>query len=201
LLVALATPIVLLVGLRNRAAAGPDAAKVITPPPVAWAAGRRPAPLFVLHDQNGDPVSLAQFRGRPVIVTFVDPLCRNLCPIEAHLLNEIVGSMPAARRPAIVAVSVDIYADSRADLLQDERRWELVPQWHWAVGAPAQLAAVWRHYQVGVQVVRKQIDSTKINYITHTEAAYIIDATGHERALFLWPFYPQDVERVLRELT
>jgi cytochrome oxidase Cu insertion factor (SCO1/SenC/PrrC family) len=201
LLVALATPIVLLVGLRNRASAGPDAAKVVTPPPVAWAAGRRSAPGFVLRDQNGEPVSLAKFRGRPVIVTFVDPLCRNLCPLEAHLLNQVVASMPVARRPVILAVSVDVYADSRADLLQDEHRWELVPQWHWAVGTPAQLAAVWRQYQVGVQVVRKQIDSTKINYITHTEAAYIIDATGHERALFIWPFYSQDVERVLRRLT
>jgi cytochrome oxidase Cu insertion factor (SCO1/SenC/PrrC family) len=202
LLAAIATPIVLVVSLRGGAAAAAgNGAKVITPPPVAWAAGRRAAPGFVLRDQNGDPVSLARFRGRPVIVTFVDPLCRNLCPLEAHLLNQVVASMPVARRPAIVAVSVDVYADSRADLEQDEHRWELVPQWHWAVGNPAELASVWRRYQIGVQVVRKQIDSTKINYITHTEAAYVIDASGHERALFLWPFYPQDVERVLQRLS
>jgi cytochrome oxidase Cu insertion factor (SCO1/SenC/PrrC family) len=202
LLAALATPIVLVVSLRGGSAAAAGAGtKVVTPPPVAWSAGRRAAPEFRLRDQNGDPVSLSRFRGRPVIVTFVDPLCRNLCPLEAHLLNQVVASMPVAQRPAIVAVSVDVYADSRADLEQDEHRWELVPQWHWAVGAPAELAAVWRRYRIGVQVVRKQIDSTKINYITHTEAAYVIDATGHERALFIWPFYPQDVERVLQRLS
>jgi cytochrome oxidase Cu insertion factor (SCO1/SenC/PrrC family) len=56
---------------------------------------------------------------RPVIVTFVDPLCRNLCPLEAHLLNQVVSEMPAAKRPMILAVSVDIWADSRKDLLQE----------------------------------------------------------------------------------
>jgi cytochrome oxidase Cu insertion factor (SCO1/SenC/PrrC family) len=133
-------------------------------------------------------------------VTFVDPRCRNLCPLEAHLLNQVVGSMPVAQRPAILAVSVDVYADTRADLLQDQSKWELVPQWHWAVGRPAELAAVWRRYHIGVNVVRKRIGSTRINYITHTEAAYVIDATGHERALFVWPFFPQDMEHVLQEL-
>ena len=35
--------------------------------------------------------------------------------------------------------------------------------------------------------------------ITHTEAGYI-DATGDERLLFLWPFYPWDVKRVLSKV-
>ena len=153
------------------------------------------------RDQNGRRVSVSEYRGRPLIVTFVDPLCRNLCPLEAKLLNQVVGGMPASQRPAILAVSVDVYADARANLLQDERKWELVPQWRWAVGRPAQLAAVWKRYLIGVSVTTKKIDRTTINYITHTEAAYIIDATGHERALFLWPFYPQDVQRTLQQLS
>jgi cytochrome oxidase Cu insertion factor (SCO1/SenC/PrrC family) len=97
-------------------------------------------------------------------------------------------------------VSVDVYANTRANLLQDVRKWELVPQWHWAIGAPAKLAAVWKRYHIGVSVTTKRIAGTTIHYILHTEAAYIVDATGHERALFVWPFYPQDVERILREL-
>src|SRR6202012_5969118 len=75
---AAATPILL---LRRGAASVSDAA-VVTPPPFSWPAGRRAAPSFELRDQNGRPVSLAAYRGRPVIVTFVDPLCRNLCPLE-----------------------------------------------------------------------------------------------------------------------
>ena len=183
------------------AAASTQAGAVATPPPFSWPAGRRSAPGFVLHDQEGHPVSIAAYRGRPVIVTFIDPLCRNLCPLEAKVLNDVVARSPAAERPDILAVSVDVYANAHADLLQDVRQWQLVPQWRWAVGRPTQLAAVWRRYDIGVNVTTKRIAGDTINYITHTEAAYIIDATGHERALFLWPFYPQDVERTLRHLT
>jgi cytochrome oxidase Cu insertion factor (SCO1/SenC/PrrC family) len=194
------------VGLSLRAVRGNSTqispASIVTPPPVAWSAGVRPAPAFELRDQAGQPVSLAAYRGRPVIVTFIDPLCRNLCPLEAQVLNQVDRQLPAPRRPAILAVSVDVYsnANSRANLLQTSRHWRLVPQWRWAVGRPTQLATVWKLYDIGVSVVTKRVGNTTIHYITHTEGAYIVDATGHERALFLWPFYPPDVMRVLRRL-
>jgi hypothetical protein len=36
--------------------------------------------------------------------------------------------------------------------------------------------------------------------VVHTEAAYVIDADGYERALFLWPYTAASVERTLRGL-
>jgi cytochrome oxidase Cu insertion factor (SCO1/SenC/PrrC family) len=202
--VALGAPIVVLALVRRGGgAAAETSGSIVTPPAVRWPAGRRPAPGFVLRDQSGRRVSVAAYRGRPVVVTFIDPLCRNLCPLEAKVLNDVVGRLPASQRPEILAVSVDVYggADSRADLLQDVRKWELVPQWRWAVGRPGELAAVWRHYGVGVKVTTRRVGGTTINYITHTEAAFVVDRSGHERALFFWPFYPQDLERTLRQLT
>lgn len=198
--VAVAAPIIVLRRHATPSVSDAVAAAVVTPPPFSWPAGRRPAPNFVLRDQAGRPVSLAAYRGRPVIVTFIDPVCRNLCPLEAQVLNQAERQMPASQRPAILAVSVDVYAQTRADMLQDESKWHLVPQWRWGVGRPAQLAAVWKQYRIAVRVTTKKISDTTINYITHTEGAYIIDASGHERALFLWPFYPQDVKRVLHQL-
>lgn len=174
---------------------------VVTPPPYSWSAGKRPAPGFLLRDQAGGPVSLTSYRGRPVIVTFIDPVCRNVCPLEAKVLDQADQQMPLAQRPEILAVSVDRYANSRADLLKDARKWNLVPQWRWAVGSPARLAAVWKSYKVSVSAKRVKVAGKTITSITHTAAAYIIDKTGHERALFLWPFFPQDVEHELRKLT
>jgi protein SCO1/2 len=199
LILAVGIPIVLV--SRHSPAAGEPAADVPAPPPFTWRAGQRLAPNFVLRDQHGRRVSMARYRGRPVILTFVDPLCRNLCPLEAHLLNHVVGQMPASQRPEILAVSVDPPADARKNLLQDERKWSLVAQWHWAVGSHAELAAVWKQYSIGVSVTTKRVARTTIRYIIHTEASYVIDPTGHERALFLWPFYPQGVERTLRQLS
>jgi cytochrome oxidase Cu insertion factor (SCO1/SenC/PrrC family) len=135
-----------------------------------------------------------------VIVTFIDPLCRNFCPLEAQVLNQMERQLPAARRPVILSVSVDVYADARRYLLQDDREWRLVPEWRWAVGRPADLAAVWKNYRIGVKVRTWRINGTVTYRIDHTDAAYVIDATGHERAVFAWPFNPQDVEQVLRQL-
>ncbi|HEX5449665.1 MAG TPA: SCO family protein, partial [Gaiellaceae bacterium] len=164
-----------------------------TPPIATWAAGARPAPGFNLRDQQGKPVSIAQFHGKPVIVTFIDPLCRNFCPLEAKQLNLVVNSLPVDARPAVVAVSVNIYGNARANLLQDVAHWQLGSEWRWGVGSPAQLARVWQNYGVGVLVTTKKINGVTVHDVTHTEGAYLIDGTGHERALFLWPYTAADV--------
>lgn len=189
------------VSRRSAEAPGAGVAAVGAEAPLAsWAAGKRRAPDFRLIDQAGGRVSLAVYRGRPVIVTFIDPLCRNFCPLEAKQLNELVRSLPARSRPAIVAVSANVYGDARANLLQDVAKWRLVPQWRWAVGSSRELASVWRRYQIGVLVTRKKIAGVTVHEISHTEAAYVIDGRGYERALFLWPFRSQDVLAVLRRL-
>jgi hypothetical protein len=38
------------------------------------------------------------------------------------------------------------------------------------------------------------------NDIGHTEAAYLIDQNGDQRALFLWPFHAGDVAAAQRTL-
>ncbi len=206
ILVAIGIPVLVVSLVRGTSASADQGPGGAGPRPVAAGTpymlpeGRQPAPNFTLHDQNGRPVSPRAFRGRDVLITFVDPLCRNLCPLEAHVLNSLVDQLPAAQRPAIIAVSVDVYANTRADLLQDFRQWSLVPQWHWAVGDHAQLAAVWKQYAADVQVVTKHLAGTTVHYITHTEQSYLIDRAGYERALFAWPFSPQDVLATLRRM-
>lgn len=166
----------------------------------SWPQGQRPAPDFTLTNQSGQRVSPASYRGRPVIITFIDPLCRNLCPLEAKVLNEADERLPASKRPQIIAVSVDIYADTHADLMLDFRRWSLVPQWQWAVGTPAQLNAVWKHYYAEVEVQTKHIAGTTVHYVTHSEMAYIVDGKGYERALLSWPYSAKAVESELLKI-
>jgi cytochrome oxidase Cu insertion factor (SCO1/SenC/PrrC family) len=169
-------------------------------PEVSWPMGKKLAPGFSLRNENGGPISLRQFRGRPVIVTFIDPLCRNLCPLEAKVLGHVVAQLPAAQRPVILAVSTNTWADARKNLLLDKSKWSLPSDWHWAVGASAALARVWKEYAIGVSVATKTIAGIKVRRITHTEAAYLVDPSGYQRALYLYPFRASDVERTLRSL-
>src|SRR5579862_1252985 len=173
---------------------------MIGAPDVAWGAGARVAPAFALHEQDGQPISLASQRGRTVIVTFIDPLCRNYCPLEANVLNLAIAKLPAAERPVIIAVSVNQWGNTRADLAEDRQRWRLGPEWHWAIGNPSGLASVWHKYGIAVLATTKTAAGVTVHDIRHTEAAYVIDASGHQRALFLWPFSAAEVEQTIRSV-
>jgi cytochrome oxidase Cu insertion factor (SCO1/SenC/PrrC family) len=187
--------------LHNSRHAAPLGISTLPARPVAtWAAGAQRAPDFRLVDAGGAPISLSEFRGRPVIVTFIDPVCRNLCPLEAEQLNRAVAAVPAATRPVIVAISVNPWADSRSNFRQDARKWRLVPEWHWAAGRYAQLAPVWKRYKIGVLAQKKVIAGITVHEVAHTEASFVIDRAGYERALFLYPFNGDDVARTVKQL-
>lgn len=158
-----------------------------------WAAGKRPAPDFSLTDAAGRPVSLARFRGRPVLLTFMDPLCQDFCPLEAKVVNAVEAGLPAASRPHVIAVSVNVWGNTRATLLHDVRKWKLTDSWSWAIGKKAALAKVWANYDIGVQ-------PTSGHDVAHTEAMYLIDARGDQRAIWLWPFRAADVLQTLQSL-
>ena len=191
---------VLFLALRSPAPSS-TAVPVSDAPAATWAAGAQRAPDFSLTDQSGAAVSLAALRGRPVIITFIDPLCRNFCPFEARHLNEVVHAFPAGSKPAIVAVSVNVYGNAHTVLMKDAREWKLVPQWHWGIGHPTALRRVWNAYHVEVVAMTKTVHGAKVRDVGHTEAAYVIDAKGYQRALFLWPYRASGVVQTLRTLT
>jgi cytochrome oxidase Cu insertion factor (SCO1/SenC/PrrC family) len=170
-------------------------------PSAVWAAGAQRAPDFRLADQDGKQFSLASFRGRNVILTFIDPLCHDFCPLEAQRLSTAVKSLPPGSRPAIVAVSVNVAGNARANLLRDARKWRVVPQWRWGIGGEAQLAPVWARYHIAVLPVTKKVHGVIVHDVAHTEGSYVVDADGYERALFLWPYRASAVTRVLRSLS
>ena len=124
----------------------------------------------------------------PLIVTFMDPVCRDYCPLEAKVLNDAIARAPAS----VVSVSVNLAANGRAALAHAAKKWEWGGSWRWAVGTGAQLRPVWRNYGVAVLVTKKEL--------VHTEVAYLIDGSGNERALFLWPFTAQSVAQAIRAL-
>ena len=199
----LAVAAAILYGTHRQSSPKTAAVPVIDAPAVSpsRAAGARRAPDFRLTDQHGKPVSLAGLRGRPVLVTFIDPLCRNYCPIEAQRLNDVVNASPQGAKPAIVAVSVNVYGNAASILREDARKWKLVPQWRWALGHPASSAASGTRITWRCSSTTKTLAGVTVHTIAHTEGAYLVDAKGYERALFLWPYRADGVVRTLRTLT
>lgn len=46
------------------------------------------APDFQLTDQNGSVVNLSDFRGKVVVLTFMDSKCQDTCPLTAAHFRE-----------------------------------------------------------------------------------------------------------------
>jgi cytochrome oxidase Cu insertion factor (SCO1/SenC/PrrC family) len=163
-----------------RATSQPAKAETQQAQGITWSAGEKRAPAIELRAADGSPFSLASLRGHRVIVTFVDPHCTTFCPRESIVLDQAIRALPPAQRPDIVAVSVDPTVQNEQVLVKEARRFRWAPQWRWAIGSKAQLEAVWKRY--GITVLPTPDD------ITHTEAAYVLDARGYQRSLLLWPF-------------
>jgi protein SCO1/2 len=164
-------------------------------PAATWSSGVKPAPGFSLRGEDGRRVSLAGLRGRTVLLTFIDPACRNLCPLEARELNRAVQSSSTSPRPAIVSVNVNPWAETAAMLRTDRVKWALGDNWHWALGSLRELRPVWRGYRIAVSVRTRKLARVVVHDVSHTEATYVIDRSGHLRALFLWPFSGDAVVR------
>lgn len=168
---------------------------------MTWKAGQRKAPEFRLHDEYGRPISMSSLEGHPVVVTFIDPVCRSLCPLEARVLSAATQKLPPAQRPTIVAVSVNPWANTRANFAADRVHWQLGANWRWAVGTRAQLAPIWRRYQVAVQFQTKKINGIAVHNVAHTEASFVVDPAGFERAVYLYPFKGSDLAQTVRDVS
>jgi protein SCO1/2 len=157
-----------------------------------WKSGEQPAPSFQLRDQQGGTVRLAALRGRPVVLAFMDSLCTSECPIEAAQFAAALRPLPASAKPVLVVVSVDL-ADTPATVARAAKKWHLPAGFEWLLGTHAQLAPVWRAYGIAVR-------PTKDGDVEHSDAFYVIDRHGDERAGFLSPFIPGLLTRDLRRL-
>lgn len=156
---------------------------------ITWAAGERRAPELGLRSPDGRALALASLRGRRTIVTFIDPHCTTFCPRESLVIDDVLRTLPASQRPAVVAVNVDPTVTAPGVFRAEARRFEWLPQWRWATGTSARLHAAWARYHVTVVPTKRDI--------THTEAVYVLDANGYERSLLLWPFARRDLAQAL----
>jgi cytochrome oxidase Cu insertion factor (SCO1/SenC/PrrC family) len=136
------------------------------------------APDFRLLNQFGQPMSLSQFRGKVVVLSFEDSECTTVCPLtEQSMLDakEMLGA--AGNQVQLLGVDANPDATSVADVLAYSRAHGVVNRWDFLTGSPAQLKATWSAYHIAVQVEQGQID--------HTPALFVIDQRGREQKIYL----------------
>jgi cytochrome oxidase Cu insertion factor (SCO1/SenC/PrrC family) len=140
--------------------------------------GGQPAPDIRLVNQFGQHMALSQFRGKVIILSFVDSQCTNVCPLTTASMLEAKQLLGAAgRQVQLLGVDANPKAISRSDVMAYSRAHGMVNQWDFLTGSTAQLEAVWRAYHIAVQIEQGMID--------HTPALFVIDQRGRERKIYL----------------
>jgi len=134
----------------------------------------RPAPGFTLTDQGGRTVSMSRLHGTLTLVTFLDPVCSDDCPVIANQIaaaDRALGQL--AERVNIVAIDTnpvfhgveDVEAFTRSHGLGD------LTNWHFLAGTPAELGDLLSAYGIVGQV-------PAVGMVSHGEGIYFISPDG-----------------------
>ena len=153
----------------------------------------RLAPNFQLTDQMGKSVSLAQFKGKPVVLSFLYTHCPDVCPLTAERLHTTMLKLgKQAQDVGILAVSTDPKRDTADEALKFSRAHNMQDYWHFLIGKEQTLSPIWSQYSIDAQQ-QQQI-------VNHTMVLYVIDKQGRERVLLGSDFTPDQMTKDLQIL-
>lgn len=157
----------------------PAYAQNSSPPAHITDLGGRLAPNFNLTDQTGRSFSLAQLRGKTVVLSFMDPLCTELCPLVATEIKQTQSYLGRDTQHVVfLAVNVNPYHASVLDMqfFAKSHGFNTIPNWSYLTGTAAVLHHVWKDYGI-------YVEPTPQGESKHSEYTYVIDANGRERFL------------------
>lgn len=177
----------ILVALSLRPQVAPSAAFAAPTNSIGATLARQPAPPFTLTDQDGKLISLKAERGHVVLLTFLDPQCRQLCPLVGKDIGALEKQLPTWLHPVLLIVSVApgrTRADIDTFLAKESPGW--LPGWHWLLGpSDAALKLAWSAWHISV------IPTAAI--IEHDALLDVIDTEGYLRVTYPAPLYVSDV--------
>jgi protein SCO1/2 len=144
------------------------------------------APAFALTDERGESISMRDFRGEPVIVTFLYTHCDNTCPPAAQqvkgALNELGHDVPA------LAIAVDPPRDTAASAQAFLSEQRMLGRLSFVLGERSELNPIWRGYAIRPQSARDE----------HQARIVIVDGDGFQRVGF--PVEQATPERIAHDV-
>ena len=179
------------------------------PPPSQGLVIDRPTPQHIgLVDQRGRPVSLAQLRGKVVVLAPFLSLCQDECPLITGAfisLQRDLRSAGLSGRVVFVEATVDPERDSVIRLAAYAK--EFGADWDLWTGTPPAVAAFWRSFGVEYQKIPEDtppktdwLTGAPLTYdVAHTDGYLLIDTAGRER--FVDAAAPNERGKLSKSLT
>lgn len=150
-----------------------------SPDPAAstgWAGSLRPpgtrAPGFTLTSQDGERVSSASLRGRPVVYTFIYSHCQDTCPATVQSIRGALDDL--GHDVPVLGVSVDPGNDTKRSAKRFLNEQKMTGRMEFLLGSRAQLAPVWRAFGIAPQTAE----------LEHSAYVVIVDGAGRQRIGF-----------------
>jgi protein SCO1 len=150
----------------------------------------RAVPDIALINDHGQGTSLAQWRGKDIVLAPFLTLCQDECPLVTGAfiaLQHDVAQAGLSSKVVFMEVTVDPGRDTPARLLAYSQRFGA--DWPLLTGTPANLRRLWSFFGVAVQIV-PEAQPPKIDWYTgkpltydvdHTDGFILINGAGHER--------------------
>jgi len=159
-------------------------------------------PDYSLLNQDNERIHLAQFRGRPLLLTFIYTRCPlpDYCPLTSRNFSQIyrtLQSMPeSSEKPRLLTVSFDTDYD-RPPILRDYAVRYMNPvnfdQWEFATGSPEEIKAITSYF--GLSYYRES------GQIIHSLVTALIGPDGRLKHLYLGnEWTPRQILADLNEL-
>jgi protein SCO1/2 len=154
----------------------------------------RTTPAFTLTDQSGREVSMADQRGKLVLVTFLYTNCPDVCPLITQNLNQALQMLGAKRDDVrVLAVSVDPEGDTPKAVEAYAKVHHLLPEFHYLIGTRDELTEVWKDYDVAAVASDPEL-------VDHTAYTMLVDEKGDGRVIYDAGVKAEDVVHDVDEL-
>ncbi|MDI3470390.1 MAG: SCO family protein [Pseudolabrys sp.] len=143
------------------------------------------APDFTLQDAGSRSVSLADFRGKVVVLHFIYTHCPDVCPLHAERIAEIqslVNQSPMKQQVEFITVTTDPTRD-RGDVLTDYGKAHGLDPANWIFLTTKRDQAEDETRKLAEQFGHR-FDKTEDGYQTHGIVTHVIDKEGRWRANF-----------------
>jgi protein SCO1 len=137
------------------------------------------ASSFTLSDEHGHRVSLGEYRGRVVVLTFLYSGCGATCIVIAQQIRGALDELQQqhAPTPAVLIVSVDPRSDTPARVAHFLAATSLSGRVEYLTGSSQRLAAVWHAYAVTPAAAGAAA-------FDRVASVLLIDPRGEKRVLF-----------------
>jgi cytochrome oxidase Cu insertion factor (SCO1/SenC/PrrC family) len=136
---------------------------------------RHSAPGLDLIDQSGVSLSLAALKGKAVAISFLDPRCRDICPVEAPEIRDAAADL-GAERAEVAFVIIDANPSDVGEAAAHDGALtdglSSLPDLYFLSGTLAQLDRIWTAYGVTVEY------SPSTGLLGHSDLIDIVDPSG-----------------------